>query len=136
MIMNGIGNPIYSLEQAADQFLANSKSSQSTYNKEGLSFEDIFEEKTLENSNDAKVTFSKHAYDRLESRNINLTTEQVDRLNQGIKAAREKNINESLVMMDNLAFIVSVDNNTVITALDQKSKDSNIFTNIDGAVII
>jgi flagellar operon protein len=39
-------------------------------------------------------------------------------------------------MMDNLAFIVNVSNNTVITALDQGSEASHVFTNIDGAVII
>ena len=50
--------------------------------------------------------------------------------------AKEKSIKESLVMMDNIAFIVNIKNNTVITAMDQKTNDSNIFTNIDGAVIV
>ena len=39
-------------------------------------------------------------------------------------------------MMDNLAFIVNIKNNTVITAMDQDTNDSNVFTNIDGAVIV
>ena len=48
--------------------------------------------------------------------------------------APEPNINESLVMMDNLAFIVNVKNNTVVTALE--SDEDSVFTNIDGAVIV
>ena len=43
---------------------------------------------------------------------------------------------ESLVMVDDFAFIVNVKNNTVITAMDQNTNDSNVFTNIDGAVIV
>lgn len=71
----------------------------------------------------------------MESRNITLSDTQLNRLNQGVGQAREKSINESLVMMDNLAFIVNVKNNTVVTALEQ-TEDSNVFTNIDGAVIV
>lgn len=60
----------------------------------------------------------------------------MQRLNEGVKQAKEKSIQESLVMMDNIAFIVNVKNNTVITAMDQNTNDSNVFTNIDGAVIV
>lgn len=95
------------------------------------SFLEILKEKESE-----QVKFSKHAIQRLSNRNINLTTEQVERLNSGIEEARGKAINESLVMMDDIAFIVNVKNKTVITAMEQSEKDSQIFTNIDGAVII
>ena len=50
--------------------------------------------------------------------------------------AKEKGINESLVIVDELAFIVNVPNNTVITAINQNEANENVFTNIDGAVII
>lgn len=132
--MNGINNQIYSLEQAASQYLSQKSTQVNVNDASGISFEDVFKQRLTEQSNE--ITFSKHASDRLESRNINLTDSQVERLNGGVKQAKEKNINESLVMMDNLAFIVSVNNNTVITAMDQDSNDSNIFTNIDGAVIV
>jgi flagellar operon protein len=81
-----------------------------------------------------ELKFSKHANERLASRNIDLTDDQLERLEIGAKKAGEKGIKESLVMVDDLAFIVSVPNNTVITAVN----DSNdkVFTNIDGAVII
>ena len=70
----------------------------------------------------------------MESRNINLCVEQIGRLNQGGEKAKTKNINESLVMMDNIAFIVNIKNNTVVTAIDKN--EDNVFTNIDGAVIV
>mgnify|MGYP004634645717 FL=1 len=60
----------------------------------------------------------------------------MQRLNQGVEQARGRNINESLVMLDDLAFIVNVRNNTVVTALDQSGEAGHVFTNIDGAVII
>ena len=47
-----------------------------------------------------------------------------------------KGIKESLVIVDNLAFIVNTDKKTVITAIDQNSSDDNIYTNIDGAVVM
>ena len=69
-------------------------------------------------------------------RNISLTKEQLDRLEQGTKKADEKGIRESLVIMDNLSFIVNIKNRTVITAMDQSENEENVYTNIDGAVII
>ncbi len=60
----------------------------------------------------------------------------MERLGDGAKKAGEKGIRESLVLVDELAFIVNTKNNMVITAMDQTETDENIFTNIDGAVII
>ena len=72
------------------------------------------------------LKFTKHADARLEQRDIRLTDEQ----------AYSKGIKESLVLVDNLAFIVNTDKKTVITAIDQNSSDDNIYTNIDGAVVM
>ena len=58
---------------------------------------------------------------------------QLERLEQGTNKAREKGIKESLVMVDDLAFIVNVKNNTVVTAVN--NSEDGVFTNIDGAVI-
>ena len=73
---------------------------------------------------------------RLQRRNINLTKEQNERLENGVLRAGEKGIRESLVMVDSLAFIVNVPSKTVVTAMDQTETQNNIFTNIDGAVIM
>ena len=81
---------------------------------------------------DAAAEFSKHAAARLSSRNINLSSEQSRRLENGVQQAKEKGINESLIVIDNLAFIVNVKNSTVVTAVGED--DNKTFTNIDGAV--
>lgn len=97
------------------------------------SFEDILRKKV--EGDRGEVKFSKHALSRLETRNITLSDGQMSRLNEASNKAFEKGIKDSLVMVDELAFIVNVPNNTVVTAIDSKETDENIFTNIDGAVI-
>lgn len=81
-----------------------------------------------------ELKFSKHANERLATRNIDLTDDQLSRLENGARKASEKGINESLVMVDDLAFIVNIKNNTVITAVNDG--EDKVFTNIDGAVIM
>ena len=131
--MNVINSNMLSIEQATNLLLQNSqRKADNNYEVKNISFQEILEQKKDLAS---EVKFSKHANQRLESRNINLSEEQLGRLNQGVTQARDKSINESLVMMDNLAFIVNVKNNTVVTALEQ-NEANNIFTNIDGAVIV
>jgi len=98
------------------------------------SFKDILNGK-LEDNRVNDVKFSKHAINRLESRNISLTDLQMNRLSDGTRRAGEKGIKESLVLVDELAFIVNTENNTVVTAMNQTNNEENIFTNIDGAVI-
>ena len=83
-----------------------------------------------------RIRFSKHASERLTDRNIERSDGQLKRLTDGTHKAGEKGINDSLVIMDELAFIVNVKNNTVITAMDSSEADENVFTNIDGAVIV
>ncbi len=132
--MDLISNSFMSIEQAQDAYLQDAKkvNRQSSVSNQ-TSFLQILEQ--VSNRNDT-VSFSRHANERLSSRNIRLNEEQMQRLNEGVKQAKEKSIQESLVMMDNIAFIVNVKNNTVITAMDQNTNDSNVFTNIDGAVIV
>ncbi len=79
-----------------------------------------------------KISFSKHANMRISSRNINLSSEQIDRLENGVHKARNKGINDSLVLIDDLALVVNIKNNIVVTAVENNDK---VFTNIDGAVI-
>ena len=132
--MNRVNHPFTSIEQVTDQFLIQ-KNQGSPIKKAGVSFEEILKQKQ-ELREPAELKFSKHAAMRLENRNISLTEEQNTRLESGVQKASEKGINESLVIVDSLAFIVNIPNKTVITAIDQSEATDNIFTNIDGAVII
>ena len=100
----------------------------------GLSFQEILN-RTTEQNQVVELKFSKHAVGRLIDRNIELSETQMERLQEGARNAGQKGIKDSLVIVDELAFIVNVPNNTVITAMDQTESRGNIFTNIDGAVI-
>jgi flagellar operon protein len=82
------------------------------------------------------LKFSAHAKERLSLRNINLSDADLDRLNMAVNKAAMKGARQSLLVMDDQAFIVSVPNRTVITALDGGSMKENVFTNIDSAVIV
>ena len=132
--MNKIGNQFTSIQQVAAQFLEK-KDNTRTKETGNVSFEEVLKQKQDVSASDT-LKFSKHAVMRLEDRNINLSKTQNERLEAGVKKASEKGIQESLVMVDSLAFIVNVPNKTVITAMDQGETDQNVFTNIDGAVII
>jgi len=123
----------YSIEQMRGQFLNSGKTAgQNVSNVQGQSFAEILEQKKSAETGELK--FSKHASERLVSRNIDLSESQKERLNHAVKAAQAKGIKESLVMMDNLAFIVNVKNNTVVTAVT--GGEEKIFSNIDGAVVV
>ena len=130
-------NGYSSIEQAAAAYLAQNQNTVQTEIKtaDGKSFADILSEKTSGTDEASGVTFSKHAAERLSDRNIELSDSQLERLTEGAKAAGDKGINSSLVMVDDLAFIVNTRSNTVVTAMDPGNNDKNVFTNIDGAVI-
>ena len=98
----------------------------------GVSFGDVLGNKL---SQAQPIIFSKHASLRLNSRNINLSGEQIARVEGGLMQARQKGINDSLVVVDDIRLVVNVKSKTVITAM-QSEADNNIFTNIDGAVIV
>lgn len=123
-----------SMNELQEQFLSKSPKLTKTENVQGLTFEDVWKEKTSQLQ--TELRFSKHATNRLADRSITLSDNQINRLSEGARKAGEKGIKESLVMVDQLAFIVNVPNQTVITAMDRTETNGNIFTNIDGAVIM
>jgi flagellar operon protein len=72
----------------------------------------------------------------MEARNVKLTDEEYKRLLEAVEKADSKGIRDSLIIMDNKAFVVNLKSKTVITALDKNMLKNSVFTNIDGAVII
>ena len=131
-------NNYININQAAGKLLNNNAAGVSREKEiQGFSFEDILRSKTAEGTEaEMSLKFSKHASTRLEDRNIEITDDLIGRLTDGYAKARNKGIKESLVMVDSLAFIVNVPNKTVVTAMDQTDSKENVFTNIDGAVIV
>lgn len=131
------GNGYISIGQLTDQYLGKKTPVRRATEGEastGISFQDVLQQKALGGSGSLK--FSKHAIGRLADRNIELSDAQLERLESGTKKAGQKGIRDSLVIVDQLAFIVNVPNQTVVTAMDSTDTEENIFTNINGAVII
>ena len=101
-------------------------------NVTGPSFNDVLNK--IQSGEDVK--FSKHAIDRLNSRNIALSEEELGRISNGMDKAKSKGVRDALIMMDNKVFVASVSNKTIITAAMDEQLKENVFTNIDGAVIV
>ncbi len=101
--------------------------------KQKNSFKKIFASKLKEKSG---VKFSRHAQKRLLSRNIKLSETELKQLKNAVKKAEEKGSRDSLIMVNDIAYVVSVENKTVVTAVDNQSMKENVFTNIDSAVFM
>ena len=78
---------------------------------------------------------SAHAQSRLNSSQVELTESHLERLDGAIARADEKGLNQSLIMMDELALVVSIKNRVVITAVSGERIKDGVFTNIDSVVI-
>lgn len=126
--INGIQVPFMPVG-GADALKNSGKLSSPGTSKSG-NFDSIFQEELK------KIKFSGHALERLESRNIELNGNQLAKLNDAINIAKDKGSREALVLMDEQAFIVSVQNSTVITVLDKNTMNNNFVGNIDSAVLM
>ncbi|MCQ5363742.1 flagellar operon protein [Anoxybacillus salavatliensis] len=82
------------------------------------------------------LKISKHAQQRLQERNIHINDEQWEMIGQKIAEAKQKGVRDSLVITDEAALIVSAVNQTVITAMHREEAQTQLFTNINGAIII
>jgi flagellar operon protein len=98
----------------------------------GPSFADVLAQRT---SAAQAPHFSRHALDRVSRRGIELDQPTIQRLTNGVSRAATKGSRDAVVFVDNTAFVVSVPNNTVITAVGSEHMREHVFTNIDSAVI-
>jgi len=98
----------------------------------GRAFADVLADKVQAGEG---VRFSGHALDRIRRRGIQVDEAALARLNEGVARAAGKGSRESLVLLDGTAFVVSVRNRTVVTAVDRAHMREHVFTNIDSAVI-
>ena len=98
-----------------------------------VSFKEILEQKISEES---KLSFSKHAVNRVVERNVDVSSANLERLNEGGRLAEEKGLKEPLILVDSTAYVVNLKNNKVVTVVSDESLKGAIFTNIDGTVMI
>ena len=94
---------------------------------------DLFQ-RMLERTSELKI--SKHAKVRLKERNIELSPDTWQKMNEKVQEANEKGITDALVIVDGVALVVSTKNKTVVTAIHQNEAKEKIFTNINGTIIL
>ena len=105
----------------------------STQPQTGTSFREVLEQEAQKTT---ELSFSRHAAGRVAERGIEISRTGMERLEEGLRMAREKGLNDTLILMDGSAFIVSAQNGTVITAMPSQELNGRVFTNIDGTVIL
>ncbi|AEE15420.1 flagellar operon protein [Thermodesulfobium narugense DSM 14796] len=88
------------------------------------------------NSELSNINLTNHASKRLESRGISLSSQDISKMNYAMEKLSKKGSRESLVLMDNRAFVVNPKSKTIITAVSQENLKDNVFTNIDSAIIL
>ena len=94
------------------------------------SFQSIFDQTKSE------LKISKHAQNRLDERQIHISTEKWQEIANQVKQAKQKGITDSLVITSEATLLVSAKNNTVVTALDRHEAQDRIFTNINGTILL
>ena len=118
------------IKQLENKFLNNSADNRRV--KENRSFEQILN--NIQSKDEIK--FSKHAIEKMDIRDITLSKDEVNKLNNAIDKAEQKGVKEALILMGDTAFIASIKNRTIVTTVNKEQLKENVFTNIDGAVIV
>jgi flagellar operon protein len=108
-----------------------SKTAASKTNPKGIP---SFQAELNKHLQEQSVTFSAHAMERLRMRNIRLSQEDLQRIGSAVDKVAAKGGRESLVVYKNTAYVISVTNRTVITAVDTARMHDHVFTQIDSAV--
>ena len=127
-IINGQAYPVGNFGQISN---TQTKISNTTNSKDKTSFKDILD--NVRNK-DEGFTISKHAALRLNE--INFTEEDMKQIEKGFEIAKDKNSKNTVMLYKDVALIASVENKTIITAVDKERAKENIFTNVDSVVIL
>lgn len=104
-----------------------------TAEQTGSDFSELFRRQLQQTP---QLTFSKHALQRLDARQIQVSPQMLSQISGAVEKARTKGIKDALILSGQTAFIVNVPSGTVVTTMNGQEMTDNVFTNIDGAVII
>ncbi len=120
-----------------------SKNNTSVYTKENnnlnknIKFKDVLNNEVHKNSSNTNMfNISNHALTRLRDRNINFNEVDMKNINEAINKAYKKGSRDCLILYKKVALVTSIENRTVITAMDENESKDNVFTNIDSTIIL
>ena len=125
-VINGQVYPIVPIEGFSQKKV-------SEKSKANLNFNNILKDEISKNDG---FIMSKHAEERLNSRNISFNEQDMKNINEGINKAEKKGCINSVILYKDVALVTSVKNRTVITAVDKESAKNNVFTNVDSVVLL
>lgn len=128
VIMNNL-----QIKRLENQLINSSQPIVRNKNLPSKNFESVLQQ--IQNRDD-EIKFSKHAINRMDHRDMTLSNEEIKRLKFGFNKAEEKGVKDALILMGDKVFIASIKNKTVITTVNKEQLKDNVFTNIDGAVIV
>ena len=121
------------LQQLQTEPLLHTKT-QTTIPTQENSFDQVLQQKLQQTQN--QLQFSKHSQERIQQRGIEMTEDLLAQMNEAADSARQKGAKDVVMITQQAAFVLSVANNTVITAMNGNEMKNNIFTKIDGAVLL
>lgn len=121
------------IKQLENRLIHSSNPKNNSKNIKQNNFKEIFEKVQQK---DEEIKFSKHARARMDTRDMKLNNEEIKRLKSGFAKAEEKGVEDALILIGDKAFITNIKNKTVITTVNKEQLKNNVFTNIDGAVIV
>ena len=121
------------LQQLQTEPLLHTKT-QTTIPTQENSFDQVLQQKLQQTQN--QLQFSKHSQERIQQRGIEMTEDLLAQMNEAADSARQKGAKDVVMITQQAAFVVSVANNTVITAMNGNEMKNNIFTKIDGAFLL
>jgi flagellar operon protein len=127
-VINGVIHPVENFPIGTN---TTGQASKATRNVEAINFKDILKEKI--NRSDG-FTISKHAAVRMEG--ISMSSNDMNKINDAINKAKDKGSKNCLIVYKDMAMVTSVDNRTVITAVEGSRAKDNVFTNIDSVILL
>ena len=98
--------------------------------------QDLRQPQVTEKNIGQDVQVSSHAMKRLKERNIELDGDEFMKLKEAVSKLRAKGGHDSLVITNKAAYVVDVDKNTVVTAVDKDKMHENVFTKIDSTIFM
>ncbi len=145
MKSTGLANGLSRIENLIPTKPVDIKKSEGEAGKGQVSFKDVLGKteapagltaKPVANVEPGNIKFSNHAIERMQSRGISYSPEDLGKLSQAVSKAAAKGSKDTLILMDQSALIVSVKNNTVVTVMDKNALKENVFTNIDSTIVM
>jgi flagellar operon protein len=87
-------------------------------------------------NSEKKLKFSAHAQKRMESRNITINSDEMKKIEESVAKLRNKGCQDSVILSQDRAYVISIKNNTVVTIVDEGSLKDSVFTNIDSMTLV